>query len=77
MCDTTVFQNDWMEVEIKEALNWGTANSPSAISNSDLNAENGVPHFLRDEISPYLQNDECNKSLFYHCRLTFRTCSFR
>ncbi|KRT80387.1 hypothetical protein AMK59_7380 [Oryctes borbonicus] len=59
--DITTFQSDWMEVEIKEPLNWGTSHSPSITTNDP---EEGVPHFLRDDINPYLQPDEFSDSTF-------------
>lgn len=56
--DVMTFQNDWMEVEVKEPLYWTTLSSPNVINNND--PEDGVPHFLRDQINPSrLEYDEC------------------
>ncbi|KAI4460798.1 dep domain containing protein 5 [Holotrichia oblita] len=63
-CDLTAFQNDWMEVEVKEPLNCSTSNSPSLPTNANTDPEDGVPHFLRDEINPYSQVDEFSESTF-------------
>ncbi|KAK9687602.1 Vacuolar membrane-associated protein Iml1 [Popillia japonica] len=63
-CDLTAFQNDWMEVEVKEPLNCSTSTSPSVPNNANTDPEEGVPHFLRDEINPYSQVDEFSESTF-------------
>ncbi|CAG9760851.1 unnamed protein product [Ceutorhynchus assimilis] len=53
------FQNDFIEVEIKPALNWGLSTFTQAASGSTSNIpiagaeqETGVPHFLCDDIDP-------------------------
>lgn len=53
------FENEWMEVEIKEPLNWGLSTNNNNQQNSNVNnREEGVPQFLCDEIDlSYLQGD--------------------
>lgn len=55
--DVKSFENEWMEVEIREPLNWGLSSNNNQTSNLN-NREEGVPHFLCDEIDlSYLQGD--------------------
>lgn len=50
--DIQVFENEWMEVEVKPPLNWGLPTSTGSLQvpNSFSDIEHGVPHFLCDEI---------------------------
>lgn len=47
-----MFENEWMEVEVKPPLNWGLSTSPMALKvpNSVSDREQGVPHFLCEDI---------------------------
>lgn len=55
--DPDSFENEFLEVEVKPALNWGVPINSSLTVPYDK--ETGVPHFLRDEIDPeYEEVDE-------------------
>lgn len=55
--DPDSFENEFLEVEVKPALNWGIPINTSLTVPHDK--ETGVPHFLRDEIDPdYEEVDE-------------------
>lgn len=64
--DLQAFENEWLEAEIRPPLNWGLTASPTALNvpNANLEREQGVPHFLCEEIDlSYLQSDldlDCN-----------------
>lgn len=64
--DIQSFENEWMEVEIRHPLNWGSATSPTALNvpNTNNDRDQGVPHFLCENIDAlYLQGDydfDCN-----------------
>lgn len=58
--DLEAFENEWLEVEIRPPINWGLAVSPTALNvpNANLEREQGVPHYLCQEIDlSYLQSD--------------------
>lgn len=50
--DNQIFENEWIEVEVKPPLNWGLSISTSnqQVPNSFSDIEHGVPHFLCEEI---------------------------
>lgn len=48
--DPDSFENEFLEVEVKPALNWGVPINSSLTVPYDK--ETGVAHFLRDEIDP-------------------------
>lgn len=50
--DVQIFENEWMEIEVKPPLNWGFPISTvtQQVPNSFSNIETGVPHFLCEEI---------------------------
>nr|XP_022917865.1 GATOR complex protein DEPDC5 isoform X2 [Onthophagus taurus] len=59
--DIQSFENEWMEVEVKPALNWGLSDVTNALNipSAPLNNDNeGIPHFLMDDVDVgYLQTD--------------------
>lgn len=50
--DLQIFENEWMEVEVKPPLNWGLPPPATTLQvpNSFSEVEQGVPHFLCDEV---------------------------
>lgn len=51
--DSESFENEFLEVEINPALNWGLSSSNNfSIPIAESEREVGVPHFLRDNIDP-------------------------
>ena len=66
--DIQSFENEWMEVELKPALNWGLSDSTNALNipTASNDWEQGVPHFLCEEIDiAYLQGDMDCISVIY------------
>ncbi|XP_057663602.1 GATOR complex protein Iml1 isoform X2 [Diorhabda carinulata] len=58
--DIQIFENEWMEVEVKKPLNWGLSTPPCTLQvpNSYSDREHGVPHFLCEDIDvEYSEND--------------------
>ncbi|CAG9822059.1 unnamed protein product [Phaedon cochleariae] len=72
--DHQIFENEWMEVEVKPALNWGLNISPSflQIPNSLSDRGQGIPHFLCEDIDPEYSDCDLDeqrpdkKTLLYH-----------
>lgn len=80
--DLQAFENEWLEVELRPPLNWGLTASPTALNvpNANLEREQGVPHFLCEEIDlSYLQSDldrDCNDLIlrrFVLFKINFRS----
>ncbi|CAG9857512.1 unnamed protein product [Phyllotreta striolata] len=70
--DVQMFENDWMEVEIKSPLNWGLeSNVPSTLQvpNSTQERERGVPHFLCDVIDPEYSECDTDGPMYKRMRL--------
>jgi hypothetical protein len=58
--DLQTFENEWLEVEIKLALNWGLSTVPTALDlpHSYCDRKYGVPHFLCEDINAdYSENE--------------------
>ncbi|XP_050506541.1 GATOR complex protein Iml1 isoform X1 [Diabrotica virgifera virgifera] len=69
--DIEIFENEWMEVKVKPALNWGLA-APSStlhVPNSFSDREHGVPHFLCDDIDAEYAERDLDGPLYKRMRL--------
>ncbi|XP_030761534.1 GATOR complex protein Iml1 isoform X3 [Sitophilus oryzae] len=67
------FENDFLEVEVRPALNWGLTSSPGAlkIPISTTDREAGVPHFLCDDID--LDYPEADTDTLMYKRMRLET----
>ncbi|XP_049824160.1 GATOR complex protein Iml1 isoform X3 [Aethina tumida] len=69
--DLSSFENEWMEVEIKPALNWGLTTSPTALNvpSSFPERDHGVPHFLCDNIDAEYSDCDLDGPMYKRMRL--------
>lgn len=79
--DIQIFENEWMEVEVKLPLNWSSS-APTGglqVPNSFSDTEHGVPHFLCEEIDP--NYSECDldgiKYFSYHKYMLYKVLRTR
>lgn len=66
--DIQIFENEWMEVEVKPTLNWGLPipTNTLQVPNSFSEIEHGVPHFLCEEVDAnYSDYDQEGKFCVY------------
>ncbi|CAH1990123.1 unnamed protein product [Acanthoscelides obtectus] len=69
--DLQIFENEWMEVEVKPALNWGLAVTPThmQVPNRYSDRDSGVPHFLCEDIDAEYSDCDYNGPMFKRMRL--------
>ncbi|CAH0554753.1 unnamed protein product [Brassicogethes aeneus] len=69
--DFSSFENEWMEVEIKPALNWGLSKSPTALNvpSAFPDREHGVPHFLCENIDAEYSDCDLDGVMYKRMRL--------
>ncbi|KAF7279176.1 hypothetical protein GWI33_007586 [Rhynchophorus ferrugineus] len=69
--DLDAFENEYLELEIKPALNWGLSNSPGAVKipKAANDREAGVPHFLCDVIDLDYSEADMENVMYKRMRL--------
>ncbi|XP_074029674.1 GATOR complex protein Iml1 isoform X2 [Leptinotarsa decemlineata] len=69
--DLQIFQNDWMEVEVKPPLNWGltTPSTSLQVPNSHLDRDQGIPHFLCEDIDAEYADCDLDGPMYQRMRL--------
>ncbi|KAJ8938711.1 hypothetical protein NQ318_007999, partial [Aromia moschata] len=69
--DLQSFENEWMEVEVKSPLNWGLNVSPTALQvpHTFSDREQGVPHFLCDDIDAEYSDCDLDGPMYKRMRL--------
>nr|CAI5831302.1 unnamed protein product [Callosobruchus analis] len=69
--DLQIFENEWMEVEVKPALNWGLIITPAnlQVPNSYSDRGSGIPHFLCEDIDSEYSDCDYNGPMYNRMRL--------
>ncbi|KAG5888099.1 hypothetical protein JTB14_021899 [Gonioctena quinquepunctata] len=69
--DVQIFQNDWMEVEVKPPLNWGltTPSTSLQVPNSFSDRDQGIPHFLCEDIDAEYADCDLDGPMYQRMRL--------